>query len=120
MTDALFDDDNEPWWANSDGLARNDHPDTSHEAASKVKNTGLLRRKVFLFILEQGERGATDEEIIDRFSRAGYTPNGIRPRRVELVRAEFVVDSGARRPTRSGRSAIVWREVAPAILEGVR
>jgi hypothetical protein len=32
-----------------------------------------------------------------------------RPRRVELVRAGLVVDSGLRRRTFAGRSAVVWK-----------
>jgi len=35
--------------------------------------------------------------------------SGIRTRRSQLVKLGFVQDSGFRLPTRSGKSAIVWR-----------
>lgn len=34
--------------------------------------------------------------------------NTVRPRRIELEELGFVEDSGARRPTHSGKMAIVW------------
>ena len=101
------------------GLVRRDHPDTSREAAASTV-TGKLRVKVYEFIVRRGQRGATDEEIIEAGIKRGYLANGIRPRRVELVRYGWIIDSGERRPTRSGRSAIVWvvnpdRESAPTV-----
>jgi len=84
------------------GLARHDHPDTSHAAAASV--SGKNRQRVFL-VVQARVLGATDEEIQ---VATGINPNSQRPRRVELVDRGYIKDSGRRRKTRSGRSAIVW------------
>lgn len=93
--------------ANTPGLVRNDHPDTAKDAAGKA-NTGKTRRYVYDLINRRGWAGATDEEIINEGTRAGFSANGLRPRRVELVRDGVVIDSGRKRATQSGRQAIVW------------
>jgi hypothetical protein len=64
------------------------------------------RTKVLEFISERGEEGATDEEGI---AGLGLSPSTFRPRRIELMQAGLVEDSGQRRLTAAGRSAIVWR-----------
>jgi hypothetical protein len=64
-----------------------------------------LRAKVFEFIKAQGERGCTDEQIQDGLP---MEPNTERPRRYELVKMGRVVDSGRRRPLKSGKSGTVW------------
>jgi len=48
----------------------------------------------------------TDEEIQ---TRTGMNPSTERPRRVELVEMGLIEDSGVRRRTSSGRSAVVWK-----------
>ena len=63
------------------------------------------RARVFLYILNQGEAGATLNEIEAALGLAGNT---VRPRRLELEKKGLVKDSGKRRPTPSGRAAIVW------------
>ena len=65
--------------------------------------SGTQRRAVLLFITDLG--GATDEEIQ---LGLGMNPSTQRPRRVELVEGGWIEDSGERRKTRSGRSAVVW------------
>lgn len=89
------------------GLVRSDHPATAQEAAARAP-AGKAGRLVRSFIVSCGEHGATDEEIIREVMRAGYAMNTIRPRRVELVRAGVVADSGHLRETAAGRWAIVW------------
>ncbi|GAG22106.1 unnamed protein product, partial [marine sediment metagenome] len=72
--------------------------------------TGIARnleRKVFDLILA---RARTDEEIGDALELEGNTA---RPRRHSLVARGLVEDSGDRRPTHSGRKAIVWKVCAP-------
>lgn len=104
-TFTLFQD---PIEADRPGLVRNDHPDTAKQAATQA-NTGRTRAWVQDFIEGNGEYGATDEEIIEAAFAVGYvSANSLRPRRVELVRDNVVMDSGERRKTRSGRKAIVW------------
>lgn len=80
---------------------------TSHEAAVAIRPAAeTLRAKVLEYLRSRGETGATDEEIQDGL---GMAQNTERPRRVELVEAGSVVDSGETRKTRSGRKAVIWR-----------
>ena len=87
------------------GLVRADHPDTSYAAAALVApRSGTQRRAVLDYIAGKGDDGATDLEIQEELDMPGSTE---RPRRVELVDAELIVDSGRRRYAK-GRSRIVW------------
>lgn len=83
------------------------HPhDTQVEAAvSTLPISAQQRARVDSVIRAAGAEGCTDEEIQDYL---GLNPSSERPRRLELVEARRVVDSGRRRKTRSGRNAIVW------------
>ena len=73
--------------------------------ASILDKLPELRAKVFEFIKAKGERGCTDEEIQDGLP---MEPNTERPRRYELVKMGRVIDSGRRRPLKSGKSGTVW------------
>jgi len=80
--------------------------DTSEQAAhSMVKVTGTLRIAVYQYIKGQGTRGATDNEVERVLDMRHQTASA---RRRELYLGGWVKDSGARRPTDSGRPAIVW------------
>lgn len=79
------------------------HSETSKAAAESMRGN-KLRVKVLDFLKAQ-PAGATDEEIQIALA---MNPSTQRPRRIELVALEEVVDSGMRRPTKSGRSAVVW------------
>lgn len=86
--------------------------ETTHEAGRAIKPTAkTLRARVFMFILAKGETGATLEEMEQALKMPGNT---VRPRRVELEDRGLVQDSGRKRLTASGRSAIVWT-VPPAV-----
>lgn len=81
---------------------------TSHAAGKEVKRSGragTLRARVFVQILRSGVDGATLDELEQIM---GVPGNTLRPRRVELHEKGFVIDSGKRRPTRTGKDAIVW------------
>jgi len=67
--------------------------------------TGTWRRKVLRMIEDRGAFGATDEEMQEAL---GLNPSTQRPRRVELKRGGWIVDSGNRRLTRSCNWAVVW------------
>lgn len=54
-----------------------------------------------------GLRGLTDQEL-DTVTPKSFSENTSRPRRNELVADGILKHSGRRRPTRSGKSAIVW------------
>lgn len=94
-----------PTFANSRGLARNDGPDTMHEAADSVAGcTGAMRRAVYAAIVAAGDRGMTDDE--------GEQVTGMRHQSYSARRRELalsnIIHAVGRRATRSGRSAIVW------------
>lgn len=92
--------------------------DTSKAAAKSVKSSaGVLRVQVLHFLEQQGLWGATDEEVQLALS---MNPNTERPRRIELVVAGAVKDSGQRRSTTSGRKAAVWVSVPDALQDGQR
>lgn len=91
---------------NQPGLFRTDARPTSKAAAFSVAGiTGASRRTVYEFIRDQGDAGATDEQVING---TGLPASNARPRRVELVRDRVVIDSGRTRVTASGRAATVW------------
>lgn len=95
------------------GKVRRDAPDTARKAALAVTpRTGTQRHAVLASILQAHRDGATDEELQTALA---MNPSTQRPRRVELVEGGFVVDSGKRRPSRSGNASIVWvaTEFAP-------
>lgn len=85
---------------------RNDAPPTSRAAAVKVApGAGTQRGRVLRCIVAAGAEGATDDQVRDRL---GLELNTIRPRRLELVEAGYVIDSGDTRMTPSGNPAVVW------------
>lgn len=80
--------------------------DTSAAAAAAITpHVGTLLATV-LDAFHGATHGLTDEECQRLLELEGSTQ---RPRRVELVRRGLVVDSGTRRRTSAGRSAVVWR-----------
>lgn len=81
------------------------HSGPSVEAAEAIKPDANRLRQVVYDAISRADNGLTDEEGI---AETGLSPSTYRPRRVELVRAGKVVDSGRTRKTASGRSATVW------------
>lgn len=75
------------------------HSETSrHTAIGNYPRSGTQRARV-LMLIAAGPH--TDNELVDL---TGLSPSSVRPRRVELVDAGLVVDSGERR-----RGCVVWR-----------
>ena len=86
--------------------ARRNHPATSHQAAERIlPKSGTLRAKVYAKLKQWGSHGLTDENMQTMLA---MNPSTQRPRRIELVEAGLVRDSGRVRLTRSKRNAIVW------------
>jgi hypothetical protein len=84
--------------------------DTSQAAAKAIwKDAPTLRQQVLELLRSvaaaHSGNGLTDEEMQVRLDMNASTQ---RPRRVELVQAGLVKDSGRRARTRSGRNAVVW------------
>jgi MoxR-like ATPase len=68
---------------------------------------GTWPYKVLMALAERGSQGATDDELADILQAPGDL-NNVRPRRGEMQSEGFVVGSGQKRPTRSGKPASVW------------
>lgn len=84
------------------GIVGAGHPDTSRAAARGITpRTGTQRRRVLDHIARCGTEGATDAELQEAL---GLNGNSERPRRIELVEAGLIVDSGRRRD-----GHIVWQ-----------
>ena len=80
--------------------------ETSLEAAIAAEpNAGTQRRRVLDKMREFLSTGLTDHEMQYLLH---LNPSTQRPRRVELVKAGLVKDSGNTRLTPSGRRAVVW------------
>jgi hypothetical protein len=94
--------------------ARIDDPQTSHEAASSVRNVSETQ----LVILGILRNAMHDEKLVAEYEslvRIGSAPmasqSGIRSRRATLVDMGLIEDTGSRVKTASGRNAIVWQSV---------
>ena len=82
------------------------HSRTSVEAATLIRPAvETARGRVLDALTAAGPAGLTDLEMQRRLMMDANTQ---RPRRVELVKAGLVVDSGKTRPTGNGRKATVW------------
>jgi hypothetical protein len=95
------------------GRAHADGHDTEYAAAASVGAvTGRMRTRVYGLLLEHRD-GLTDDEGGRLLARTlpGADRLTFGRRRNELYLAGLVRDSGARRATPRGRSAIVWRAV---------
>ena len=82
------------------------HSATSRTAAARAEPmAGTGRARVLDQIRSWGRIGMTDEEVQQHIPMGANTE---RPRRVDLVRGGYVVDSGRTRPTASGTQSVVW------------
>jgi hypothetical protein len=81
------------------------HSVTSQAAAEVAASFAPSDRQRVLDWLRAHPAGLTDEQL-QRALR--MNPSTERPRRIELVRASLVVDSGTTRKTRAGVKAVVW------------
>lgn len=92
------------------------HSATSREAAELMTGrAGSIRKAIYTWLVMQGDLGATDEEGQESLALPGNT---FRPRRVELMEAGLVRDSGATRLTRARRKAVVWLAVPLSETDG--
>ena len=82
------------------------HSETSVAAAELIEpHAGSLRAQVLDCIRKFSPLGITDDGIQQAL---GMNPSTQRPRRIELVAAGLVADSGRTRNTISGRQATIW------------
>jgi hypothetical protein len=99
-----------PMFGVPDTLAYQPQSETSRGAAEAVRPAAVTDRAAVLSLLTRKLSGMTDEEIQRSLK---LNPSTERPRRIELVQAGKVRDSGRTRPTVSGRAATVW-EIVPS------
>jgi len=83
------------------------HSATSKEASASISGKASSLRAQVLALLKIQD--LTDEQIALRLNLPGNTA---RPRRIELVAAGLVEQTGTRK-TASGRNAAVWSAVQP-------
>jgi hypothetical protein len=84
-------------------------------------NVPSLQDRVAAELRRAGDRGLTDEELFAAFIERGEArkESSLRARRVELVNAGQVVDSGRTRKTRCNVEAVVWKWTdAPCLTAG--
>ena len=85
--------------------------ETQAEAARRIAPLAPGKRlAVFRWIEQRGEAGSTDHESA---AATGFPLQTICGRRNELMEMGLVRDSGARRTTPSGCSAVVWVVTGP-------
>jgi hypothetical protein len=81
------------------------HSDTSRAAAIAIEpDANRLRAEVYSLLMRYSQ-GLTDQEMQAHLGMPGSTQ---RPRRVELCDGGWVLDSGRKRFTSSGRLAVGW------------
>jgi hypothetical protein len=79
---------------------------TSRDAAKSIqKLTARWCVEVLRLISDAGANGLTCDEVIEVLGRPHQS---LSPRVTQLSQSGFIVDSGTKRTTRGGRSAIVW------------
>lgn len=85
-------------------LARTNDPVTSRAAASDLPVTDL-EVLVYEAIRDAGEDGMTQDELLAMFPHLSYSSVTARP--AALKRKGLIIDSGRKRPGRSGRAQVV-------------
>lgn len=81
------------------------HSETSKAAAIDNEPRAGTQRWRVLNVLRACPWGLTDHEMQEML---GMNPSTQRPRRIELVNAGLIKDSGRTRATQSGKQAVVW------------
>lgn len=95
-------------------ITTNAGPATSNEAAASLDpdHLGRLARRVYdeiFYTVANGGTGLTCDQVEQIVGGSHQT---VSARVNELRDKGYILDSGARRPTRSGRKATVWRPSA--------
>ena len=79
---------------------------TSRAAAHAIREGAQLQRqRVLAFIVDEGDRGATNDELV---AQLGVLLQSTCGRANELWKAGLIRDSGRTRPTRTGHAGKVW------------
>jgi hypothetical protein len=90
------------------GFRRGD-PDTSRQAAiDQYRDMGPKKRKVLAAFVQVGSRGLTHSELTQRLAPNDPDTSTWRTRARELRKGGWLVDSGFKRKTPSGKASKVW------------
>jgi hypothetical protein len=90
-------------------IVAHDARQTSRIAAERIyPKSGSIRLKVYEYLIRQGLRGATDQEMQTNLNLSGDT---IRPTRMTLLKDNYIIDSGQTRNNVNGNPCVVWRAV---------
>ena len=90
-------------------IVAHDARETSRIAAERIyPKSGSIRLKVYEYLIRQGLRGATDQEMQANLNLSGDT---IRPTRMTLLKDNYIIDSGETRNNVNGNPCVVWRAV---------
>lgn len=84
--------------------ARTDDIDTSHISAERAESMALRHKALIYAALKTGGPQTSDELA----RQVGLLPHQVIKRVSDLRNDGVVMDSGDRRPTRTGRPAAVW------------
>lgn len=100
--------------------ARKDDLQTSHDAAKAV-NADAQREIVRSFALNHAD-GFIHEELVEQY-KGTIKGQGLRSRCKELVRDNWIINTGQTRPNRNNRQCVVWKhrnyvENPPPLIEG--
>lgn len=88
--------------------ARNTDPQTSKDAAESFDAT-TLSMAIYKVIASHGAHGCISDEILQHPTLAGFHYNAITPRYAELLRKNFIEDTGVGRKGKAGRYQRVMR-----------
>ena len=92
--------------------ARTADIDTSHTSAERAESMAV-RHKLAIYAVLKTDGSQTSDEIA---RKVGLLPHQVIKRVSDLRNEGSVIDSGERRPTRTGRPAAVWK-LAPVQLK---
>ena len=87
-------------------IARNAQQTSIDAAHNAYPKSGTMRLNIYEYIVRQGLRGATDQEIQKNLQLSGDT---VRPSRITLQKDGLVIESGDRRKNANGNECIVWQ-----------
>jgi hypothetical protein len=85
-------------------LARNSDPDTSHEAADH--DMSAMEASVYEVIFSYGKMGCISDQVLSHFPDQQQS---VCPRYKKLLNKKLVIDTGERRPGKSGKRQRVMR-----------
>jgi hypothetical protein len=101
--------------------ARYSDPSTSHAAAQSVQNISPTKQVILELLVEP----MNDEELVVAYDNRVHegtapmaSPSGVRSRRAELVKDEYIADTCVRSKLSTGRSATVWKTTGAGIQRG--